>query len=65
MPKAYDKICERQGGFRAGYSTAHNAYILYSIVNKYLSMKRKSIYVVFDDSKKAFDSVERNLLYEV
>jgi len=56
--QAYNKICECQGGFREGYSTLDNGFILKSINNKYLSMKGKSIYVAFVDFHKAFDSVD-------
>lgn len=52
-------------GFRASYCTVDNAFVLYSIANKYLSMKRKPLYVAFLDFKKAFDSVDRQLLYQV
>ena len=63
--QAYNCICENQCGFREGYSTIDNAFVLYSIINKYLSMKGKSIYVAFIDFQKAFDSVDRCILYEV
>ena len=39
--QAYNKICECQGGFREGYSTLDNGFILKSIINIYLSMKGK------------------------
>jgi hypothetical protein len=61
----YNKISECQSGFRAGYATVDNAYILYSIVMKYFSMKRKSLYVAFIDFQKAFDSVDHCMLYHV
>jgi len=54
-----------QCGFREGYSTIDNAYVQYSIINKYLSMKGNSIYVAFTDFQNAFDSVDRCILYEV
>ena len=62
---AYSLISECQSGFRSGYSTVDNAYVLYSIVSKYLNMKRKPIYVAFIDFQKPFDSVDRNLLFEI
>lgn len=63
--EAYSRLSETQAGFRAGYTTFDNAFVLYSIVNKYLSMKGKTVYVAFIDFQKAFDSVERGLLYDV
>ena len=62
---AYAKISESQGGFREKYSSVDNGFILYTIVNKYLSRRRKSLYVAFVDFQKAFDSVNRNILYDV
>ena len=63
--EAYSRLSEAQAGFRAGYTTVDNAFILYSIVNKYLSMKGKTVYVAFIDFQKAFDSVNRGILYNV
>ena len=54
-----------QSGFRSGYSTVDNAFILYSLINKYLYVRKKSLYVVFIDFQKAFDSVDRQLLYNI
>ena len=47
-----------RGGFREGYSTLDNGFILKLIINKYMSMKGKSIYVAFVDFHKAVDSVD-------
>ena len=33
----YNKISESQAGFRGGYSSIENAFILYSLIHKYLS----------------------------
>jgi len=63
--EAYSRLSEAQAGFRAGYTTVDNAFILYSIVNKYLSMKGRTVYVAFIDFQKAFDSVNRGILYNV
>ena len=62
---AYNKLLESQSGFRSGYWTIDNAYVLYSLVSKYLNHKRKYLYVCFVDFKKAFDSVDRCILYEI
>ena len=37
----YNKISESQAGFREGYSTIDNAFILYSLIHKYLSKKTR------------------------
>jgi len=55
-------ITEEQAGFRKGYSTIDNAFILHSIIQKYLTKKRK-LYVAFIDFRKAFDSVDRSKLW--
>ena len=36
----FSKISEYQAGFRDGYSTTDQAFILYSLIHKYLSKKR-------------------------
>ena len=62
---AYDRLSESQAGFRSGYSTMDNAFVLYTVVSKYFNMKRKSLYIAFIDFQKAFDSVNRSILYNV
>ena len=59
-----DKIMEEQAGFRRGYSTIDHIFTLYSIVQKYL-LRNTKLYVAFIDFRKAFDSVNRNLLWNV
>ena len=61
----YDKISECQAGFREGYSTVDNAFILNAFVDKYLGKKGNKLYVAFVDVKKAFDSVHRENLWQV
>lgn len=61
----YDKITECQAGFREGYSTVDNAFILNAFVDKYLNKKKGKLYVAFVDFKKAFDSVHREKLWHV
>ena len=58
-----DKINEEQAGFREGYSTIDNIFILQSLINKYLSIKGGKFYVLFVDFAKAFDSVQREKLW--
>ena len=59
----YGKISEAQFGFREGYSTIDNAFILNSVIEKYLSKKKGKLYVCFVDFKRAFDSVNRQKLW--
>ena len=61
----YDKISENQAGFREGYSTIANAFILNAFVDKYLSKQGNKLYVAFVDFRKAFDSINRGKLWQV
>ena len=56
------KIIEEQAGFRATYSTMDHIFTLYSLVQKFLTRNSK-LYVAFVDFRKAFDSVNRNILW--
>ncbi len=60
-----DKINEEQAGFREGYSTVDNIFILQTIVQKYLSTKGGKFYALFVDFSKAFDSVNRHKLWNL
>ena len=62
---AYGILTESQAGFRKGYSTINNGFILYSIVSKNLTRKKKTVYVAFVDFQKGFDSVNRNIMYKI
>lgn len=61
---AYDKISESQAGFRAGYSTVDNIYILQSITHSVLSKKGK-LYDFFVDFKKGVWVYNRSNLWPV
>jgi len=41
--EAYSRLSESQTGFRAGYRTTDNAFILYSLVSKYLRANSKPL----------------------
>ena len=43
--EAYGKLSESQAGFRKGYYTTHNAFVLYSTITKYQQRKRKPVYI--------------------
>lgn len=56
-------IPEAQGGFRAGYSTVDNIFVLQSLVQKYIGKAGGRFYVLFIDFCKAFDLVDREKLW--
>ena len=58
------KLIEEQAGFRATYSTIDHIFTLYALVQSFLQKNHK-LYVAFIDFKKAFDSVNRNILWYV
>ena len=54
---------EEQAGFRHGYSTLDHIFNLKSIIDIYLS-KRKKLFCAFVDYAKAFDTVNRSHLWK-
>ena len=58
-------IPEEQAGFRSDYSTIDNIFVLQCLVQKYLGKPGGRFYVFFVDFFKAFDWVDRNLLWNV
>ena len=56
------QLGEEQAGFREGYSTIDHTFVLHSLVNFYLH-RRKRIYCLFVDYRKAFDLVDRSSLW--
>ena len=58
-------IDESQAGFRKGYSTTDNVFILMSMVQKYLSKQNGRFYCIFMDYEKAFDKIKHNELWKV
>jgi hypothetical protein len=61
--KNNEVIGEEQAGFRKGYSTMDHVFTLKSLLDLYLS-KKKRLYCCFVDYKKAFDLVDRVLLWK-
>ena len=59
-----DITSEHQAGFKKGYSTTDHMFTLLALVQKQFSYKRK-LYVAFIDFEKAFDSINRNLLWPI
>ena len=60
----YGKISEAQSGFKPGYSTIDNAFILRALVERHLAKKGK-LYIGFVEIQKAFDSLSRPVLWKV
>ena len=54
---------EEQAGFRKGYSTIDNIFILQSLVQKYCSKNSGRFYVLYVDFSKAFDTIPHALLF--
>ena len=57
-------ISFNQGGFRSGYRNTDHIFILKKLINKYLHKLKSKLYVCFVDFKKAFDSIDRNALFQ-
>lgn len=55
---------EHQGGFKRGYSTIDHMFTLLACIQKQFNLNRK-LYVAFVDFEKAFDSINRNLLWPI
>jgi len=61
-----EKICKEQAGFRRSYSTTDHIYTLISMAKKTVFGRRSGkMYVAFVDYKKAFDTVDREQLWQV
>ena len=57
-------VTEEQAGFRRDYSTVDNGFVLKSVVHKHLN-RNKKVYVAFVDFRKAFDTVNRLVLWNI
>jgi hypothetical protein len=55
-------ISENQTGFRKGYSTVDNIFVLHALIDLYFSFGKK-LYCTFVDFNKAFDTVWRTGLW--
>lgn len=58
----HELINEHQAGFRAGYSTTDNMFILQTLIN-ILKNSKKKLFCAFIDLKQAFDTVWRSGLW--
>ena len=59
----FEIISKNQSGFRKGFSTTDNIFIMHALVSIYFSFGVK-LYCAFVDFRKAFDTVWRNGLWE-
>ena len=60
------KINEEQAGFRKSYSTIDHIYTLHSMASNCLfGSKRSKLYAAFIDFQKAFDSINRDRLWDI
>ena len=61
-----EKICQEQAGFRRNFSTIDQIYTLITMIRKSLHGQNKGkFYVLFVDYAKAFDSVNRDKLWNI
>ena len=58
-----DILGSEQMGFREGYSTIDHAFVLQLVIELYQSV-RKRVLCAFIDYRKAFDSIDRSLLWQ-
>ena len=56
-------ISESQAGFRKGYSTLDNIFVLDTIIQDKLQKKNRPLYACFIDIKKCFDWIDRGALF--
>ena len=58
-------IPEEQAGFRKDYSTVDNIFSVNALVQKYITKPKGRFYTLFVDFKVAFDSINRDKLWNV
>ena len=60
-----EQISKEQAGFGTGYSTIDHSFTSITVVKSKLDSRRGGkVYVAFIDYKKAFDTVDRDKLWE-
>ena len=57
-------ISPKQIGFMEGSRTSDHIFLLQTIIEKVVKKNKKNLYVAFIDFKKAYDTVDRNCLFE-
>ena len=61
--ESFQALGYEQAGFRPGYSTTGHIFTLYGIIDVLLANKKK-MYCAFLDYEKAFDKIDRTLLWQ-
>jgi hypothetical protein len=59
----HNLLGSEQAGFRAGHSPLDHLFTLHSIIHLVLSKEKHRLYCAFLDYEKAFDKVDRSLLW--
>ena len=59
-----DKLRQEQAGFRKGRGTTEQIFILRNIIEQCIEWNA-NLYVCFVDFEKAFDSVDRSVLWRI
>ena len=54
---------ENQGGFREGYRTTDHLFTLHALINHYIKVEKKELFLCFVDFRKAFDKVSHCILW--
>ena len=62
---SFEPTDKSQAGFRAGYSVLDNLFTLKSMIQKYIGKAGGRFYVLYVDSKKAFDSIVHDKLFNI
>ena len=60
-----NKIAEEQSGFRTGYSTLDNVFVLYEIVQRYLTKNLEKCMYALLTSKRHLIPFNRSMLWNV
>ena len=56
-------ISPNQIGFQKGHRTADHIFVLSTIINKIVKIEKKKLYTAFIDFRKAYDRINRTLLF--
>ena len=56
-------ISPHQIGFQKGHRTADHVFVLSTIINKIVKVEKKRLYTAFIDFRKAYDHINRTLLF--
>ena len=59
----FELIGPHQIGFLKGHRTADHVFVVNTLINKIVKKEGKNLYTAFIDLRKAYDSVERKLLF--